>query len=180
MEFDRCVQPDRCNGCLVELRRSGIPAPMPGTDDCLLVISVAPLSSWRCGRAPPVVILQGRNRKEALQWLNLKSHDSIPPLSCERRPGKKNHPIGAEGSLLFAGRSRGLGFLSPEGPRKVTVVSQAGKEATIALLSAGDFVGEEALAAMPGLRLATATAITACTTLKISREEMIRVMHVGA
>src|SRR5208337_401631 len=42
----------------------------------------------------------------------------------------------------------------------------------------GDFVGEEALAAMPGSRLASATAITACTTLKISREEMIRVMHV--
>jgi CRP-like cAMP-binding protein len=58
------------------------------------------------------------------------------------------------------------------------VVSPAGKEATIALLSAGDFVGEEALAAMPGLRLATATAITACTTLKISRGEMIHVMHV--
>jgi CRP/FNR family cyclic AMP-dependent transcriptional regulator len=53
----------------------------------------------------------------------------------------------------------------------------AGKEATITLLSAGDFVGEEALAAMAGLRLATATAITACTALRISREEMIRVMH---
>jgi CRP-like cAMP-binding protein len=39
-------------------------------------------------------------------------------------------------------------------------------------------VGEEALAAMAGLRLATAIAITACTTLKISREEMIRLMHV--
>jgi CRP-like cAMP-binding protein len=36
---------------------------------------------------------------------------------------------------------------------------------------------EEALAAMPGLRLATATAITACATLNISREEMIRVMR---
>jgi CRP/FNR family cyclic AMP-dependent transcriptional regulator len=38
-------------------------------------------------------------------------------------------------------------------------------------------VGEEALAAMAGLRLATATAITACTALRISREEMIHVMH---
>jgi CRP-like cAMP-binding protein len=57
------------------------------------------------------------------------------------------------------------------------VVSSAGKEATITLLSTGDFVGEEALAAIGGLRLATATAVTACTTLKISREEMSRVMH---
>jgi CRP-like cAMP-binding protein len=68
-------------------------------------------------------------------------------------------------------------FYLQMGRAKVTVVSTAGKEATITLLSAGDFVGEEALAAMPGLRLATATAVTACTTLKISREEMIRVMH---
>jgi CRP-like cAMP-binding protein len=69
-------------------------------------------------------------------------------------------------------------FYIQKGRAKVTVVSAAGKEATIALLSAGDFVGEEALAAMAGLRLATATAITACTTLKISREELIRIMHV--
>jgi len=68
-------------------------------------------------------------------------------------------------------------FYLQKGRAKVTVVSHAGKEATIALLSAGDFVGECALAAAPGLRLSTATAITACAALKISREEMIRVMH---
>ena len=68
-------------------------------------------------------------------------------------------------------------FYLQKGRAKVTVVSTSGKEATITLLAAGDFVGEEALAAVAGLRLATATAITACTALKISRDEMIRVMH---
>ena len=68
-------------------------------------------------------------------------------------------------------------FYLQSGRAKVTVVSAAGKEATITLLSAGDFVGEESLAAMAGLRLATATAITACTALRISRQEMIHVMH---
>jgi CRP-like cAMP-binding protein len=68
-------------------------------------------------------------------------------------------------------------FYLQEGRAKVTVVSPSGQEATIALLSAGDFVGEEALAAIAGLRLSTATAITACTTLRISREEMIHVLH---
>ena len=68
-------------------------------------------------------------------------------------------------------------FYLQKGRAKVTVVSPAGKEATITLLSAGDFVGEEALAAMPGLRLASANAIAACTALKIERNEMIRVMH---
>ena len=68
-------------------------------------------------------------------------------------------------------------FYLQKGRARVTVVSVAGKEATITLLAAGDFVGEEALAAMAGLRLATATAITACTALRISRGEMIHVMH---
>src|SRR3984893_9804171 len=63
-------------------------------------------------------------------------------------------------------------FYLQKGRAKVTVVSASGKEATITLLTAGDFVGEEALAAMSGLRLATATAITDCTALRISRGEM--------
>jgi CRP/FNR family transcriptional regulator, cyclic AMP receptor protein len=68
-------------------------------------------------------------------------------------------------------------FYLQKGRARVTVVSPTGKEANITLLSAGDFVGEEALAGIVGLRLTTATAITACSTLKISREEMIHVMH---
>jgi CRP-like cAMP-binding protein len=68
-------------------------------------------------------------------------------------------------------------FYLQKGRAKIIVVSHEGKEATIALISAGEFVGETALAAVPGLRLSTATAITACTALKITRDEMIRVMH---
>ena len=64
-----------------------------------------------------------------------------------------------------------------KGRAKVTVVSQNGKEATITLLSASDFVGEESLATIVGLHLATATAISNCTALKIGRTEMIRMMH---
>ena len=68
-------------------------------------------------------------------------------------------------------------FYLQKGRAKVTVVSQAGKEATITLLSAGEFVGEGALVAVPGLRLSTATAMTACSVLKMTREEMARVMY---
>ena len=68
-------------------------------------------------------------------------------------------------------------FYLQTGHAKVTVVSSAGKEATIALVSPGQFVGEGALAAAAGLRLSTATAITACAALRISRAEMIHVMH---
>jgi CRP/FNR family transcriptional regulator, cyclic AMP receptor protein len=68
-------------------------------------------------------------------------------------------------------------FYLRHGRARLTVLSQTGKEATITLLAAGDFVGEAALAAVPGLRLSTATAINNCTALKITREEMVRVMH---
>jgi CRP/FNR family transcriptional regulator, cyclic AMP receptor protein len=68
-------------------------------------------------------------------------------------------------------------FYLQKGRARVTVVSQRGKEATITLLSACDFVGEESLAAIVGLRMATATAVNSCRALKITRNEMIRVMH---
>jgi CRP/FNR family transcriptional regulator, cyclic AMP receptor protein len=68
-------------------------------------------------------------------------------------------------------------FYLQKGRAKLTVVAKSGKEATIALLSSGGFVGEEAIAEAVGLRLATATAITVCSALKIDRAEMIRVLH---
>ena len=68
-------------------------------------------------------------------------------------------------------------FYLQKGRAIVTVVSKRGKEATITLLNASDFVGEESLASIMGMRLSTATAVTACTALKIARDEMIRAMH---
>ncbi len=68
-------------------------------------------------------------------------------------------------------------FYLHKGRAKLTVISEKGKEATITLLGAGDFVGEESLAASGGMRMATAISITACTALRIERNEMIQVMH---
>ena len=45
------------------------------------------------------------------------------------------------------------------------------------MLKSGDFVGEESVAAVAGLHMATAVALTSCTALKIGRAEMLRVMH---
>ena len=53
-------------------------------------------------------------------------------------------------------------FYLQKGRAKLTVVSNTGKEATIALLASGEFVGEEAVGAILGNRMATAIAITAC------------------
>ena len=68
-------------------------------------------------------------------------------------------------------------FYLQHGRAKLTVASQTGKEATVAILCAGEFVGEESLAAVPGRRLSTATAIIDSTALDIKREEMLRMMR---
>ncbi len=93
--------------------------------------------------------------------------------------GLGRHPITLKAKEAFfsQGQSADCVFYMQTGRAKLTVVSQRGKEATITLLGAGDFVGEESIAAVPGLRMATATAIVACTALRIDRDEMIRAMH---
>jgi len=91
--------------------------------------------------------------------------------------GRRMVQLAPKQAIFSQGDPADAVFYLQNGRAKVTVVSQAGKEATITLLSAGDFVGEESLVTVHGLRLTTATAITACTALKICREDMIRVIH---
>ena len=85
--------------------------------------------------------------------------------------------VKAKQTFFSQGDSSDAVFYIRNGSAKLTVVSKAGKEATITLFKSGDFVGEEAITAVVGLRLATATAVTNCTVLRIERKEMIRVMH---
>jgi CRP/FNR family transcriptional regulator, cyclic AMP receptor protein len=63
-----------------------------------------------------------------------------------------------------------------EGRVKLSVVSEAGKEAVIAILGPGDFFGEGCLAGQ-AVRMGTATAMTASIVLVIEKEEMLRVLH---
>jgi len=92
-------------------------------------------------------------------------------------PGRRIVQLKPKQVFFSQGSNADSVFYLQKGRAKLTVVSTAGKEATITLLSAGEFIGEESVAAMAGLRMATAKAITACTALKIDRAEMIRVIH---
>jgi CRP/FNR family cyclic AMP-dependent transcriptional regulator len=91
--------------------------------------------------------------------------------------GRRLARLKAKQVLFSQGNLADSVFYLQKGRVKLTIVSPSGKEATIALLSEGDFVGEESIAGVPGLRLATATAITACAALKIDRAEMLRQLH---
>ncbi len=63
-----------------------------------------------------------------------------------------------------------------KGQIKLSVVSKIGKEAVVAMLKPGDFVGEGGLAGQP-VRIATATAASHATLLVIGLKEMTRVLH---
>ena len=67
-------------------------------------------------------------------------------------------------------------FYIKKGKVKVAVVSKQGKEAVVALLGANEFVGEGCLIGQPK-RLATASAMTECETMRVEKTEIQRVIH---
>jgi CRP/FNR family cyclic AMP-dependent transcriptional regulator len=84
---------------------------------------------------------------------------------------KKNETAYAQGDTADAI------FYVQKGQLRVTVTSANGKEATIALVGVKEFLGEDCMVLAHTLRLATATAMTDCALLKISKAEMVRVLR---
>jgi CRP/FNR family transcriptional regulator, cyclic AMP receptor protein len=68
-------------------------------------------------------------------------------------------------------------FYIQSGQIKLSVISSNGKEATVALLGAKDFLGEECVANAQPLRLTTAVSLTEGALLQIHKREMIRALH---
>ena len=71
---------------------------------------------------------------------------------------------------------RGVLRQRSHGKIKLTVVSQIGKEATLGILSEGDFVGEGSLAGQVQ-RMGSATALTDCELLQMDKDAMMLAVH---
>ena len=84
---------------------------------------------------------------------------------------KKNQVLFSQGDLADAV------FYIKKGNIKLTVVSQRGKEAAVALLESGNFVGESCIAAAERVRMVTATALTRSALMRIELKEMVRVLR---
>ncbi|CAN5512187.1 Crp/Fnr family transcriptional regulator [soil metagenome] len=81
------------------------------------------------------------------------------------------------GRIIFAqGDTADAVFYLQEGNVKVTVVSEQGKEAVLAILGANEFFGEGCLNGQP-LRLSTVTALGDTVVLKIDKVAMLSVIH---
>jgi CRP-like cAMP-binding protein len=67
-------------------------------------------------------------------------------------------------------------FYIHTGKVKVTVISNLGKEAIVAIRGPDEFCGEAALTEKP-LRLVTATAMSACEIIRLEKETVVRLLH---
>ena len=67
-------------------------------------------------------------------------------------------------------------FYIQEGKVKVTVVSERGKEAVVAMHGKGDFFGEGCLSGQPR-RLASVAAMTQCVIMRLDKASIVRVLH---
>lgn len=85
-----------------------------------------------------------------------------------------------EGQTIFVQGDRADAvFFVESGKVKLTVLSQQGKQAVIALLEPGTFFGEGCLAGQP-LRMSTATATADSTIVVMSKAAMVRTLHTDA
>ena len=81
------------------------------------------------------------------------------------------------GSRIFAQGDAATSVMYLQaGNVRLSVVTRSGKEAVVAVLEPRTFFGEGCLAGQP-MRMATATAIAACTVLTIEKNEMARQLH---
>jgi len=90
--------------------------------------------------------------------------------------GRKIEAFPQKQTIFAQGDSSDAVFYIREGKVKLAVVSQIGKEATIGILNEGDFFGEGCLTGQP-LRLCSATAMSACSVMKIEKKSMMEVLH---
>ena len=90
--------------------------------------------------------------------------------------GRKVVAFSQKQTIFTQGDAADAVFYVQEGKVRLTVVSKIGKEATLAILNAGEFFGEGGLAGQP-LRMGSATAMTDCELLRIDKKAMMLALH---
>src|SRR6202171_2113248 len=90
--------------------------------------------------------------------------------------GRKIVAFPKQQTIFAQGDASDAVFYIQEGKVKLTVVAKNGKEATIGILTEGNFFGEGCLTGQP-LRLSSATAMTDCSVMRIDKKSMMEVLH---
>jgi CRP/FNR family cyclic AMP-dependent transcriptional regulator len=90
--------------------------------------------------------------------------------------GRRVAAVPKKQTIFVQGDPADAVFYIQEGKVRLTVVSKVGKEATLGILSEGDFFGEGGLAGQ-SLRMGSATAMTDCELLRIDKKAMMLALH---
>jgi len=90
--------------------------------------------------------------------------------------GRKVASFSQKQTVFAQGDAADAVFYIQKGKVRLTVVSESGKEATLGILSEGEFFGEGGLAGQP-LRMGSATAMTDCQLLQIDKKAMTLALH---
>jgi CRP/FNR family cyclic AMP-dependent transcriptional regulator len=90
--------------------------------------------------------------------------------------GRTNAEYRANDRIFVQGDPADAIFYIREGRVKLTVVSNQGKEAVVAILKDSDFFGEGCLAGQQ-LRMATAVALAECSVMKLEKAAVVRLLH---
>jgi CRP/FNR family transcriptional regulator, cyclic AMP receptor protein len=90
--------------------------------------------------------------------------------------GKTLLEYGANRTIFWQGEAADSVFYLRRGKARLAVLSKQGKEAIVAVLTDGDFFGEGCLAGQQ-LRIATATAMSDCSLVRIEKPLMVRILH---
>jgi CRP/FNR family cyclic AMP-dependent transcriptional regulator len=90
--------------------------------------------------------------------------------------GRKLLAIPGKQTIFTQGDGADAVFYIQKGKVRLTVVSKVGKEATIGMLSEGNFFGEGALAGQV-LRMGSAAAMVDCEILRIEKRAMMEALH---
>jgi CRP/FNR family cyclic AMP-dependent transcriptional regulator len=107
---------------------------------------------------------------------NSKSNFDVTKFLAVIGEGRKIVRVRRKQSIYAQGAPCDALFYIQKGKVKLTVVSEAGKEATIAILSPTDFFGEGCLAGQT-LRMGYATAMTDCELMRIEKKAMVGALH---
>jgi CRP/FNR family cyclic AMP-dependent transcriptional regulator len=106
-----------------------------------------------------------------------KKHDFHPrEFLATIGEGRKVVTFPRKQTIFTQGDAADVIFYIQEGKVRLTVVSKIGKEATLGILSVGDFFGEGGLAGQP-LRMGSATAMENCELLQIDKKAMTLALH---
>jgi CRP/FNR family cyclic AMP-dependent transcriptional regulator len=108
--------------------------------------------------------------------LGARTRLDLKLLLAEAGKGKTWKDYQKKHTLFYQGEPADAIFYIEKGKIKLTVVSKGGKEAVLAILSAGDFFGEGCLAGQT-VRMTSATTMSECSIIRLRKSRVIRLLR---